>query len=112
MSMFKTYFSKLMIALIASLAFAASALAQESYVVEFRLPKQRSAHFDDPREASQFGKDLQRLGCDVRTENHGEHLDVTYRCPQWRSIEASSDAAAHRWEGWLKSQGFETSHRH
>lgn len=112
MSILKTLCSKLFFALIAVLGLTSSVMAQGQYVVEFRLANERSAHFDDPRDASQFSQDLRRLGCDVRTENHGNHLDVTYRCPRWRSIEASSDDAAHRWEGWLRKQGFETAHNH
>lgn len=86
--------------------------AAEQFVVQFRLAQQRSAHFDDPRAADQFSRGLRQLGCEVKTENHGNHLDVTYRCPQWRSLDASSDEAAHRWEGWLRKQGFETAHQH
>jgi len=84
----------------------------EQFVVQFRLVAQRAAHFDDPRTAEQFSQGLKRLGCEVKIENHAGHLDVAYRCPQWRSLEAGSDEAAHRWEGWLKKQGFETSHQH
>lgn len=110
--MFKTLASILTLSLVALAGFTAPAQAQGQFVVEYRLSAQRSAHFDEPRDAEQFSQGLKRLGCDVRMENHGDHLDVTYRCPQWRSLEVSSDEAAHRWEGWLRKQGFETSHQH
>lgn len=89
-----------------------SAIADGSHVVKFRLPAKKSAHFDDKRAAGKFSESLKQLGCDVKTENHGGHLDVTYRCPEWRSVEAESDEAAHRWESWLKKNGFETAHKH
>jgi hypothetical protein len=90
----------------------ASAMADASHVVKFRLPTKKSAHFDDKRAAGKFSESLKQIGCDVKTESHGNHLDVTYRCAEWGSVEADSDEAAHRWESWLKKHGFETAHKH
>ena len=86
--------------------------AQQGYVVQFRLPEGRSAHFEDSRSAEKVSQTMMRLGCEVRRQNHGDHMDIAYRCPQWRTIDVASDAEAHRWQTWLKNQGFETAHRH
>lgn len=102
----------LAVAVVIPMGMTASAMADASHVVKFRLTTKKSAHFDDKRAAGKFGDSLKQLGCDVKTENHGNHLDITYRCPEWRSVEAESDEAAHRWESWLKKHGFETAHKH
>lgn len=89
-----------------------AAHAQEEAVVHYRLVGWKSAHFDDARSARSFEEAIKRIGCETRQEQHNGHIDVTYRCPQWRSISASNDDAAHRWQNWLRQNGFETRHEH
>jgi hypothetical protein len=86
--------------------------AAEPYVVEYRLEAWKTAHFHESPQAETHLKTLKSLGCEVKTSNHDGHLDVAYRCPQWRSLAVNTDAGAHKWEGWLRRAGFETAHQH
>jgi len=92
--------------------FAPSASAAEQEVVAYRLMAWKTVHFDDAQRADNHVSTLRRLGCDVRTGDHGGHIDVTYRCPEWREISLDSHAKAHTWQGWLNASGFETRHEH
>lgn len=84
----------------------------EGISIAYRLPAWKTMHFDDPVQAQQHLAAVQQLGCVARSENHGGHIDVTYRTAGWRHVTVASDQLAHRWEGWLKGAGFETLHGH
>ena len=104
---------KLVILLSAAFAlasFVSSVSATEREVVAFRLIEWKTVHFDDAQRAGSYADAIERLGCEVRTSDHGGHIDVSFRCPLWREIAVDSHAKAHEWENWLKSKGFETHH--
>jgi hypothetical protein len=86
--------------------------AAENVAVDFRLVQWRSAHVPNANEAAMFEQTLRRLGCEAASEQHGDHIDVAYRCPQWRRLMAKSHDDAHRWIDWLEAKGFETCHQH
>lgn len=94
------------------MSLASSAMAQESFVIAYRLSDWKTMEFDNPTKAQQHLQAVKDLGCEARTENHEGHLDVTYRLPEWKPLELASDKLVHDWEGWLKSSGFETIHGH
>ncbi len=103
----------LMAALVAGLTFrAAPSAGADEFVVKFRLTKWKSAHFHDAKAAKTFNETMTKLGCEAKQHAHGDHIDVTFRCAQWRALSATSDEHAHQWESWLKKYGFETSHQH
>ena len=81
-------------------------------VLSYRLPKQRTAHLKDERAASSYRTSLEKLGCQVKVHGHAGHYDVSYHCPSWRQAEFDSHDAAHKWQKWLDSLGFETRHSH
>ena len=89
-----------------------STQAADREVVGFRLANWMTAHFDDAALATANFKALRDIGCEAQQHQHGDHVDVRYRCVQWRSIALDSHAEAHQWESWLKANGFETSHKH
>jgi hypothetical protein len=78
----------------------------------YRLPQWKELHFDDAQKAQQHMQAVQKLGCDARQGAHAGHIDVTYRCPEWKSIDVVNHELAHQWEGWLKGAGFDVSHGH
>lgn len=80
--------------------------------VAFRLSATKSAHFDRATEAESIADTLKMLGCEVKRGKHGGHYDVSYGCPQWRTIGLEGHEDAHQWQKWLKSKGFETKHEH
>ena len=89
---------------------AAEAARQE--IVRFRLPKWKSSHFKKAKDAESHYSIMKSIGCDVKKHAHGDHIDVSYRCPKWRQLNLKSHSEAHKWEKWLKYYGFETQHKH
>lgn len=81
-------------------------------IVAYRLPRNTSRHHDSSRKAQEEADTLKMLGCEVKQDRHAGHFDVSYRCDKWRTVGFESDEAAHRWQDWLKSTGFETAHEH
>jgi hypothetical protein len=80
--------------------------------VRFRLAVPQTVHLHDNEEASQVIATLKLIGCQVTSNDHGNHIDATFSCPSWKTIELSSDEKAHSWQTWLNESGFETEHTH
>lgn len=87
-------------------------LAAEQEAVDYRLTQWKTKHFHDAKKAELHLTTLKRLGCEVKQAAHGGHIDVKYRCPNWRRMVLKTHSAAHRWEKWLNSAGFEARHTH
>lgn len=88
------------------------AFASGAEIVKFRLADWKAQHFHDQAQAKTFADTVVRLGVEAKTGSHGDHIDVSYRCVEWRSLQAASHESAHAWENWLKQAGFETQHQH
>ena len=80
--------------------------------VRFRLTAWKSGHFNEASQAEEQGDTLKMLGCEVKLGSHTGHYDVSFRCPQRRTIGLESPDDAHKWEEWLRGSGFETVHEH
>lgn len=80
--------------------------------VKFRLTKAKTVHLHDVDKAKQIVNTLTLIGCQVETQDHDGHLDTTFACPEWTTIELSSEDSAHGWQKWLDESGFETEHTH
>jgi hypothetical protein len=82
--------------------------------VQLRLVDWKTAHLTGPQvQASKaFATSLQNVGCAVKNAAHGDHADISYRCPTWVTIHVADHAAAEEWQAWLKGHGFETKHTH
>ena len=96
--------------LLAVVADAASAAQKE--VVSYRLKEWKTVEFEDAKKAKTHYDTIKKLGCEVKQNQHDGHIDVTYRCPEWKQIALKSHSDAHKWEKWLKASGFETKHAH
>lgn len=92
--------------------FSASTEAAEGFLVRFRLENWKSLHLNQQAEADEMLKQLQKLGIEAKQTPHNGHIDVVYRCPQWKALTTKTDEAAHQWENWLKKLGFQTDHKH
>jgi hypothetical protein len=102
-----------LVAIVPALLFAAApALASAAEVVEFQLADWRTQHFDSEAQAKEFVDTVSHLGCEAKSGSHGGHIDVSYRCPEWRALQADTHESAHAWEAWLKKSGFQTRHKH
>lgn len=80
--------------------------------VSYRMDRWKNLHIEDARQAPEIIAVMKGLGCEVRSENHAGHADVSVRCPQWKLIELASHKAAQGWEGWLQKQGFVVKYDH
>lgn len=83
-------------------------------LVELRLTEWRTFHGDASRTAAieQVAETLENIGCEVVRDNHGNHVDVRYRCPMWTEISFANHRTAEQWIAWLAANGFETQHEH
>lgn len=81
-------------------------------VVAYRLADWKEMHFDDPMKAAQHLKAVRDLGCEAKQESHSGHIDIVYRCPQWKQAPVQTHKLAEQWLGWLKAAGFDTHHPH
>ena len=91
---------------------SATAHAAEKELVEYRLKNWKTVEFEDSDLAKTHVETIQKLGCEVKQEDHNGHMDVSYRCLEWKQIALKTHADAHNWEKWLKASGFETRHSH
>ncbi len=80
--------------------------------VEYRLQDWKTIHIENPNQSPELIAILKGLGCEVRSETHGGHTDLSIRCPQWTHIEFDSHKSATAWEAWLKQNGFSARHSH
>lgn len=78
--------------------------------VKFRLPAERTVHLHNEVQATQILTTLKLIGCIVSSNQHGDHTDATFACPEWITIQLPSDDNAHAWQSWLNESGFETQH--
>ena len=99
-------------ALVACCLTAANAQADQLERVEYRLTEWKSLHFDKAEQAKQYYQTFKSIGCEAKQDSHGNHIDVAFRCPKWKSLSLKSHAEAHKWEAFLKKAGFETKHQH
>ncbi len=67
-------------------------------------------HFEDAAKAHQHLDMVTKLGCEVKQVSTPGHIDLSYRCPNWKSMEVKTHALAEQWLGWLKGSGFDVSH--
>ena len=86
--------------------------AAQKEVVSYRLKEWKTVEFEDAKKAKTHYDTIKKLGCEVKQNEHAGHIDVTYRCPEWKQIALKSHSDAHKWEKWLKASGFETKHAH
>jgi len=85
---------------------------QSGESLAFQLTDWKSLHFDDANKATQHAATVNKLGCEVKQDNHAGHIDVAYRCAQWKEMKVKNHSMAVQWENWLTKSGFDVSHSH
>lgn len=80
--------------------------------VRFRLANARNVHLHNPVEGQMIVNTLNLVGCNVTTKDHNGHMDATFDCPNWITIELETEESAHSWQKWFNDSGFETQHTH
>jgi hypothetical protein len=94
-------------------SFAVSANSSDAAeIVRYKAENWLAKHIHDTKKAETIAATLTKLGCEVKKEEHNGHLDVKYRCPQWKQMELKTHEEAHKWEKWFKEYGFQTEHKH
>jgi hypothetical protein len=81
-------------------------------VIGYQLKDWKESHFDDAKKAEQHFQAVQKLGCEVKKDKHDGHIDVRYRCPEWKQMNVNNHQLADQWQGWLMAAGFDVSHGH
>jgi len=77
-------------------------------VLGFRMKKQKHLHMHDAAATTKFVDTLKMLQVDVKTAQHGNHQDVIYSAPQWKSLALKKPSQLKEWKKWLADNGFET----
>lgn len=78
--------------------------------VAYQLPQWKPIHIEDKRQLPEMVALMKGLGCEVKSENHDGHADLSVHCAKWKYLEFESHKDATTWEGWLKKNGFNTRH--
>ena len=79
--------------------------------ITFRLLVERNVHLHDEVQAKQILNTLKLINCQVTSNQHGDHMDATFSCPNWVTIELPSKVNADGWKAWLDESGFETQEK-
>ncbi len=105
---------KLILGLFCCLALSVtiSASAANLERVDYRLTAWKSVHFKNAAQAASYMKTFKSLHVECKQSQHGDHVDVSYRCPKWQTLTLKSHAEAHNFQGFLEKIGFETKHSH
>lgn len=80
--------------------------------VRVRMVAWKTIHARSAQQAQSLKETYELIGCEARIENHGNHIDLKFRCPTWNTIALPNSKAAHAWQDWLNKSGFETEHDH
>lgn len=80
--------------------------------VRVRMANWKTIHARSAEQAQALKETYELIGCEAKIENHGDHIDLSFRCPDWNSIALPNSQAAHVWQEWLNKSGFETEHDH
>jgi len=80
--------------------------------VRYRLVQPRTVHLHNQADGEKIINTLELVGVNVTTSNHGDHMDATFSCPEWLTIELPTEDTAHSWQNWFRESGFETQHTH
>ena len=76
--------------------------------VGFRMTNWQTIHSDGTPATQERITTLQNIGCEVRQDNHGGHVDIGFRCPTWKTISVQDDDQSDQWRNWLVENEFET----
>ncbi len=77
-------------------------------LVGYRATEWKTVHTASDAEAKQTLATLKRIGCEIDSENHGDHVDIKFRCEAWRSMKVKTHTLQTQWSNWCEGQGMET----
>lgn len=74
--------------------------------ISFRTVKAVAGHFNTEKEAADTEKTLKQLGCETKRSQHDGHIDLSYECKFWKTMNLKDQAESEKWNKWLASKGF------
>ena len=83
-------------------------VSSSAKIVGYRATDWKTVHTSSKAEAEQTLATLKRIGCEVDTNNHGDHIDIKFRCEEWRSMKVKTHTLQSQWSNWCENQGMET----
>ena len=86
--------------------------ASKTGLVKYRLTTPRTLHLHESQQSTEVLNTLKMIGANVVEKPHGDHLDATYDCQNWKTMQLENCNSAHVWQTWLQQVGFETQHEH
>jgi len=81
---------------------------KEKIYVAFRIQNWKSKHMHDAAQVEKYVSTLKTLGCEVKTNPHNGHTDVSTRTVFWKTLALNSPEQAQQWIKWFHSVGFDT----
>jgi len=76
--------------------------------IGFRVSEWKTIHSHDASVMQTEMETLTKIGCEVTTASHGNHVDLKYRCSNWKTIEVPTDDLSSQWTVWLADKEMET----
>ena len=86
----------------------AQQVSSSAKIVGYRATEWKTVHTSSKAEAEQTLATLKRIGCEVDANNHGDHVDIKFRCEEWRSMKVKTNTLQSQWSNWCENQGMET----
>ena len=83
-------------------------VSSSAKLVGYRATQWKTLHTSSKAEAEQTLATLKRIGCEVNTNDHGDHVDIKFRCEEWRSMKVKTHTLQSQWSNWCENQGMET----
>ena len=75
--------------------------------IGFRMSEWKTIHGDGTAATQQFVDTLEKIGCEVKQSDHGNHVDVSFRCANWTAFAMQTEDQTEQWQQWLKDNEFE-----
>ena len=77
-------------------------------IVGFRALEWKTLQSNSNQQAQQTISTLKKLGCEVKTADRKDGVDISFRCVDWRSMKLDTDTLVKQWATWCGAQGMET----
>lgn len=86
----------------------ATQVSSSAKKIGFRVSEWKTIHSHDASVMQTEMQTLTKIGCEVTTASHGDHVDLKYRCSNWKTIEVPTDELSKQWTAWLADKEMET----
>ena len=67
-----------------------------------------AGHYHDAAQARRIHDLLKSAGCETEMLDHAGHIDVQYRCAQWKKVTVKTDKDLVEWQKWLPGMNLQS----